>query len=64
MTSGHRSTHDTQPLSGLRVVDLSDRLSGAFAAFLFADFGADVVQAEAITAQGLRGPLAGVSGTI
>ena len=31
---------------GLRVVDLSTRLSGAFAARLFADFGADVVLVE------------------
>ena len=31
---------------GVRVVDLSDRLSGAWAARLFGDFGADVVLAE------------------
>ena len=31
---------------GLRVVDLSDRLSGAFAARLFGDYGADVILAE------------------
>ena len=31
---------------GIRVVDLSDRLSGAWAARLFGDFGADVVLAE------------------
>ncbi|MEM7017701.1 MAG: CoA transferase [Pseudomonadota bacterium] len=31
---------------GLRVLDLSDRLSGAFAARLFGDFGADVILAE------------------
>ena len=31
---------------GLRVVDLSTRLSGAFAARLFGDFGADVLLAE------------------
>lgn len=34
------------PFDGLRVVDLSTRLSGAFAARLFGDFGADVVLAE------------------
>ena len=34
------------PLEGLRVIDLSDRLSGAFAARLFGDFGADVVLVE------------------
>ena len=32
--------------SGLNVLDLSDRLSGAFAARLFGDFGADVLLAE------------------
>ena len=34
------------PFAGLRVVDLSTRFSGAFAARLFGDFGADVVLAE------------------
>lgn len=34
------------PFDGLRVVDLSTRLSGAFAARLFGDFGADVLLAE------------------
>lgn len=33
-------------LAGIRVVDLSDRLSGAWAARLFAGFGADVVLGE------------------
>ncbi len=37
---------DTGPHRGLRVLDLSDRLSGAFAARLFADFGAQVLLAE------------------
>ena len=36
----------TTAFDGLRVVDLSDRLSGAFAARLFGDFGADVILAE------------------
>ena len=31
---------------GLNVLDLSDRLSGAFAARLFGDFGAEVTLAE------------------
>lgn len=44
----------TQPLNGLRVVDLSDRLSGAFAARLLGDFGADVVLAEPPTGHPLR----------
>ena len=43
-----------QPLAGVRVVDLSDRLSGAFAARLFADFGADVVLAEPPAGHALR----------
>ena len=36
----------TRSYEGIRVVDLSDRLSGAFAARLFGDYGADVVLAE------------------
>lgn len=36
----------TAPFDDLRVVDLSTRFSGAFAARLFGDFGADVVLAE------------------
>jgi len=36
----------TRPFEGVRVVDLSDRLSGAFAARLFGDYGADVVLVE------------------
>jgi len=34
------------PFAGLRVVDVSRRVSGAFAARLFGDFGADVILAE------------------
>ena len=36
----------TRPFEGLRVLDLSDRLSGAFAARLFGDYGADVMLVE------------------
>lgn len=36
----------TAPFEGLTVADLSTRLSGAFAARLFGDFGADVVLVE------------------
>ena len=43
------------PFHGLRVIDLSDRLSGAFAARLFGDFGAEVVLAESPKGHGLRG---------
>ena len=39
---------------GLRVVDLSDRLSGAFAARLFGDYGADVTLVESPDGHPLR----------
>ena len=42
------------PFDGLRVVDLSTRLSGAFAARLFGDFGADVLLAEPPQGHALR----------
>jgi crotonobetainyl-CoA:carnitine CoA-transferase CaiB-like acyl-CoA transferase len=35
-----------RPFENVRVLDLSDRLSGAFAARLFGDYGADVILAE------------------
>ncbi len=41
-------------LEGLRVLDLSSRLSGAFAGRLFGDFGADVLLAEAPAGHPLR----------
>lgn len=43
-----------RPFAGLRVVDCSDRLSGAFAARLFGDWGADVVLAERPEGHALR----------
>lgn len=43
-----------RPFEGLRVVDLSDRLSGAFAARLFGDFGADVILVESPEGHPLR----------
>ncbi|MCY4015165.1 MAG: CoA transferase [Gammaproteobacteria bacterium] len=42
------------PFAGLRVVDLSTRFSGAFAARLFGDFGADVALAEPPAGHPLR----------
>ena len=36
----------TRPFKDIRVIDLSDRLSGAFAARLFGDYGAEVILAE------------------
>lgn len=43
-----------QPFAGVRVIDLSDRLSGAFAARLFGDLGAEVVLAEPRGGHALR----------
>ena len=43
------------PFHGLRVIDLSDRLSGAFAARLFGDFGAEIVLVESPEGHALRG---------
>jgi crotonobetainyl-CoA:carnitine CoA-transferase CaiB-like acyl-CoA transferase len=43
-----------EPFDDLRVVDLSDRLSGAFAARLFGDYGADVILAEPPHGHALR----------
>ena len=43
-----------KPFRGIRVVDLSTRFSGAFAARLFGDFGAEVVLAEPLTGSSLR----------
>ena len=39
---------------GVRVVDLSDRLSGAYAARMFGDLGADVILTEPSRGHGLR----------
>ena len=49
------------PLAGLRIADLSTRLSGAFAARLFGDFGADVLLVEPREGHPLRSlpPFAG-----
>jgi crotonobetainyl-CoA:carnitine CoA-transferase CaiB-like acyl-CoA transferase len=54
------------PFAGLRVVDASRRLSGAMAARLFGDFGADVILAEPPEGHPLRCEppfLAGQAGT-
>ena len=43
-----------EAFAGIRVMDLSDRLSGAWAARLFGDFGADVVLVEPPEGHALR----------
>lgn len=43
------------PLAGLRVVDLTQMLSGPFATMLLADMGADVVKVEPLTGDETRG---------
>ncbi len=43
-----------RPFEGIRVVDLSERLSGAFTTRLFGDYGADVILAEPPEGHALR----------
>jgi crotonobetainyl-CoA:carnitine CoA-transferase CaiB-like acyl-CoA transferase len=45
-----------QPLSGIKVLDLTQIYQGPYAAFLFASAGADVIKVEPVAGERLRGP--------
>ena len=53
--TGAREAGESKAFLHLRVLDLSEKLSGAYAARMFADFGADVVLAEPPEGHPLRG---------
>ena len=44
----------SQPLEGIRVVELAQGIAGSYAGKLLADYGADVVKVEPVGGDGVR----------
>ena len=44
-----------KPLAGIKVIDLTQIYQGPYAAFLFAQAGADVIKVEPLAGERLRG---------
>mgnify|MGYP003780237569 CR=1 FL=1 len=48
----------SQPLSGIRVLDLTHMLSGPYGSMILADLGAETIKVEPLTGEGTRKLLA------